>query len=170
MYTLHAFIWWIISSTPYFTPVKYFVWYTIFGICVILHFHSFLWTPCWCPVLHQYALRNHCWRYSNIHMRCWIRSSWAECRYVDGHLWSRWQLDHGRYMCWWVTYNRNVCNYRNFQRDVTAWIGWQRSHHGHPRCFNKSQLLTWVNFLFFLKYKKNILECIKRGHFSLQTM
>ena len=22
---------------------------------------------------------------------------------------------------------------RNFQRDVTAWIGWQRSHHYHPR-------------------------------------
>ena len=34
--------------------------------------------------------------------------------------------------------------YRNFQRDLTAWIGWQRSHHYHPRpnrqkhCFYKS--------------------------------
>ena len=25
-----------------------------------------------------------------------------------------------------------LMQYRNFQRDVTAWIGWQRSHHGHP--------------------------------------
>ena len=39
-------------------------------------------------------------------------------------------------------------SYRNFQRDVTAWIGWQISHHGHPlltrqkRCFYKGQLLT----------------------------
>ena len=45
---------------------------------------------------------------------------------------------------------------RNFQHDVTAWIGWQRSHHGHPlltrqkRCFYKSQLLTWAHiFVLF---------------------
>ena len=37
---------------------------------------------------------------------------------------------------------------RNFQRDVTAWTGWQRSHHYHPRltrqkrCFDKCQVVT----------------------------
>ena len=40
---------------------------------------------------------------------------------------------------------------RNVRRDVTAWTGWQRSHHCHSaltrqkRCFYKGQSLTWAH-------------------------
>ena len=68
---------------------------------------------------------------------------------------------------------RCIAIYRNFQRVVRAWIGWQRSHHGHmlltgqKRCFYKDHLLTWAHIFILTKNISNIHGCIKRGHISL---
>ena len=44
--------------------------------------------------------------------------------------------------------------YRNVRCDVTAWTGWQRSHHCHPaltrqkRCFYKGQVVSYLSLYF----------------------
>ena len=64
-------------------------------------------------------------------------------------------------------YNRNV------RLDVTAWTGWQRSHHCHPlltrqkRCFYKGQSLTWAHIFVVHSNIRNLLGYFKRGNISL---
>ena len=63
--------------------------------------------------------------------------------------------------------------YRNVRRDVTAWTGWQRSHHCHPlltrqkRCFYKGQSLTWAHIFVVHLNIRNLLGYFKRGNISL---
>ena len=63
--------------------------------------------------------------------------------------------------------------YRNVRRDVTAWTGWQRSHHCHPlltrqkRCFYKGQSLTWAHIFVVHSNIRNLLGYFKRGNISL---
>ena len=64
-------------------------------------------------------------------------------------------------------------NNRNVRRDVTAWIGWQRSHHCHPlltrqkRCFYKGQSLTWAHIFVVHSNIRNLPGHFKRGNISL---
>ena len=78
----------------------------------------------------------------------------------------------------WLTKPRNwqksqKIRYRNVRRDVTAWTGWQSSHHCHPvltrqnRCFYKGQTLTWARIFVVNQNTINVLGYIERGQISL---
>ena len=64
--------------------------------------------------------------------------------------------------------------YRNVRRDVTAWFGWQRSHHCHSLltrqkcCFYKGHSLTWAHIFVVHSNIRNLRWYCKRGNISLQ--